>query len=88
MSYLTVSRIAADPYMRLRCGACAAVERIPEPENWAFRYSLVLAAQPGWSQAWESALAAGNPAPGSDAAVITDGMILAAVQAVRSQEGT
>jgi hypothetical protein len=88
VSYLTVSRIAADSFMRLRCAACAAVDRVPDPENWAFRHSLLLAAQPGWSEAWESALAAGNPAPGSDAAVITDGMILAGVQAVRSQEGT
>jgi hypothetical protein len=88
VSYLTVSRIAADQFMRLRCGACAAVERIPDPENWSFRNSLLLSAQPGWSEAWESALAAGNEQPGKDAAVITDGMILAAVQAVRSPEGT
>jgi hypothetical protein len=88
VSYLTVSRIAADPFMRLRCGACAAVERIPDPENWAFKKSLLLAAQPGWSEAWESAQAAGNEQPGADPAVITDGMILAAVQAVRSSEGT
>jgi hypothetical protein len=58
------------------------VEGVPDPENWAFRNSLLLAAQPGWSQAWESAVAAGNPAPGGDAAVITDGMILSAVQAL------
>jgi hypothetical protein len=83
MSYLTVSRIAADPFMRLRCGACAAVEGIPDPENWAFRNSLLLASQPGWSEAWDSALAAGNEQPGADEAVITDGMILAAVQALR-----
>jgi hypothetical protein len=88
VSYLTVSRIAADPFMRLRCSACAAVERITDPENWAFKNSLLLAAQPGWSEAWESAEAAGNEEPGADAAVITDGMILAAVQAVRSPEGT
>jgi hypothetical protein len=68
--------------MRLRCGACAAVEGIPDPENWAFRNALLIAAQPGWSEAWESALATGNEYPGSDDAVITDGMILAAVQAV------
>jgi hypothetical protein len=31
--------------------------------------------------AYESALAAGNPNPGGDPAVVTDGMILSAVQA-------
>jgi hypothetical protein len=87
MSYLTISRIAADPSIRLRCAACAAVERIPNPENWAYRSSLLLAAQPGWSEAWESAVAAGNEQPGADPAVITDGMVLAAVQAVRASEG-
>jgi hypothetical protein len=82
VSYLTISILAADPSIRLRCSACAAVEGVPDPENWAFRNSLLLAAQPGWSQAWESAVAAGNPAPGGVAAVITDGMILSAVQAL------
>jgi hypothetical protein len=88
MSYLTVSRIASDPFMRLRCGACAAVERIPDPENWAFKKSLLLAAQPGWSEAWESALASGVEHPGADPGVITDGMILAAVQALLGVEAT
>jgi hypothetical protein len=47
----------------------------------------LLAASSGWTPAWESALAAdrtGNPLTiGNDPAVITDGMILAAVKALR-----
>jgi hypothetical protein len=39
-----------------------------------------LAATPGWAEAWESAVAGGIVSPGSDPGVITDGMILAAVQ--------
>jgi hypothetical protein len=74
--------IAADRWMRVRTAACAAVEHIPDPDTCAYRNSLLLAAQPGWAAAWESADAAGNPDPGSDPAVITDGMILAAVQAL------
>jgi hypothetical protein len=41
-----------------------------------------LAIQPGWREAWESALASGVENPGADPAVITDGQILAAVQSL------
>jgi hypothetical protein len=47
----------------------------------------LLAASSGWTAAWESALAStrptGSPTIGNDPAVITDGMILAAVKALR-----
>jgi hypothetical protein len=82
MTYLTIAAVAEDTAVRRRISACAAVEGVPDPETWAYRNSLSLAAQPGWAAAWESADAAGNPDPGSDPAVITDGMILAAVQAL------
>jgi hypothetical protein len=44
---------------------------------------LIVAASPGWSEAWAAAGAADPPIefPGRDAGVITDGMILSAVQA-------
>ena len=50
---------------------------------WAQQQPWALSAQPGWDAAYASAIAAKNPAPGADEAVISDGMILAAVQALR-----
>ena len=38
------------------------------------------AAEPGWGEAWESAIAGGTTDIGNDPGVITDGMILSAVQ--------
>ena len=82
--YLTVATIAADQTMRQRVAACAAQEGETAPENWAYTNAYLWAASPGWDDAWESAVAAGNPAPGADPAVITDPQILAAVQQLRT----
>jgi hypothetical protein len=81
MAYWDIAQMSADPDLTSRCAASAAQEGAPDPRNWAADHMLVLAAQPGWSEAWASALAGGNESPGRDPAVITDGMILAAVQA-------
>jgi len=62
-------------------GAGAVLEP-PEPELWAQEHRWELAAAPGWGDAWASAVAGGNAAPGADPGVITDGMILSEVQAV------
>lgn len=78
--YLTISTIAADQSMRSRVAACAAEQGNTTPENWAYTNAYVWAASPGWASAWESAVAAGNPSPGTDPAVITDGQILSTVQ--------
>jgi hypothetical protein len=73
--------MAADVDLTSRCAAAAAQEGQPDPRNWAADHMLILAASPGWSEAWASAIAAGNEQPGRDGAVITDGMILSAIQA-------
>lgn len=91
MSYLTVSEIRQDPIIRDRVSACIAVEGINSnrPEDWATEHAWQLAAQPGWSAAWESAQASHTEEgyePGKDPSVITDAMILSAVQAIRSVE--
>jgi hypothetical protein len=80
VSYLDIWNIAQDPYLRSRITACAAQEGVATPDAWAYSNSLQIAASPGWAAAWASALAAGNENPGKDEAVITDGMVLAAVQ--------
>jgi hypothetical protein len=60
-------------------------------QAWVKDYRYVWASSPGWGAAWESALA-GHPdepdyEPGKDPAVITDGMILATVQALGAGPG-
>ena len=59
---------------------------VTAPLSWVANARYVWASSPGWGEAWESALAS-HPdddtyAPGKDAAVITDDMILATVQAI------
>lgn len=83
MSYWDIALMNNDSDLRARVTACSAQE-VPEgtgPESWAAEHMLVICASPGWSDAWASALAAGNATPGRDPAVITDGQILSAVQA-------
>lgn len=96
MSYATVSIIAQDPDIAARVRGCIANEVMAN--QWMSTSTLrarldlsasmwLLAASPGWTAAWESALAAdrtGNPLTiGNDPTVITDSMILSAVQALR-----
>lgn len=84
MTYMTISNIAEDTAMTRRVTACAAQEGLQDPDFWAFTHRHHWAAQPGWAAAWESALASGASDPGADESVITDGMILSAVQALRT----
>lgn len=96
MAYSTISIIAQDPDIAARVRGAIAQEVVASGYNSisTLRAKLdistvlwLIAAQPGWTAAWESALAAtrpdGSPAIGADPAVITDAMILSAVQAVR-----
>jgi hypothetical protein len=92
-SYLSISEIATDDTMRerMRAGATqqsylGSAPEITDPLTWVDLNRYVWAASPGWGAAWDSALA-GHPddpayEPGADPAVITDGMILATVQAL------
>ena len=82
MSYWDISEMSRSTSLTNREKAAAAQEIAADPYEWVAQNVLRLAAQPGWDAAWASALAAGNPDPGRDPAVITDGMILSAVQAL------
>lgn len=92
MSYLTQSILAEDEHLMRRVTACAAMEGIPSPDGWAYQHRWELSAQPGWVAAYASARVAHDadpgkaPLPGANEAAITDGQILAAVQAIQKAE--
>ena len=86
MSYKSQAKLEADSALRLRVSACAATLGISNPAAWAMEHSCPLSAEPGWDAAYASALAADDPDPGGNETVITDGMILAAVTAIRDNE--
>lgn len=79
--------MARDNALLLRVTACAADENIDNPETWAWSRQWQLSATPGWDGAYAYAIAANIPNPGDDGGVITDGMILSGVQALRATEG-
>jgi len=82
MGYWNISQMSISGSLQQRVSACAAQEMPGDPVQWMAENMLRLSAQPGWDAAWSSAVAAGNPDPGRDEAVITDGMILSGVQAL------
>jgi len=82
MSYKTVYQCAGDLSFTQRVTAAAAKEGSGNPEltmNVYLKWPVASASDV--EAAYASALAAGNPDPGGDESVITDGMILSAVQA-------
>ena len=86
-SYLSISDAAGSYSLQRRVTACAAQQNAPgDPEQWTLANRYGWASAPGWGAAWDSAIAAGNPDPGADPAVITDGMILTQVQVMLAAE--
>lgn len=88
MSYKTQAKLAEDTELSPRITAAVALEGEREPVQWVYANRWQLSAQPGWDAAYAYAIAAGNTHPGDDEGVITDGMILSAVQALRGTEAT
>jgi len=82
MSYKSVADMAESYSLIRRLTSGAAKESVDNPQNWVQLYRWEIASQPGWDAAWDSAVAGGVEDPGSDEAVITDGMILSGIQAV------
>ena len=80
-TYLDIANAADSFNLQRRVAAAAAQQDAPgDPSQWALDNRLGWASAPGWGAAWASAVAAGNPDPGADPAVITDAQILAQVQ--------
>lgn len=88
MSYRTQALLARDQHIIERITACAATEDIPNPSQWAWVHQWSFSSQPGWDAAYSSAVTSKVVDPGNSESVITDGMILAAVQSVRASETT
>lgn len=86
MSYWDQADLADDGDLRRRVIACAAREHVADPESWAYMRRWELSTQPGWVDAYASARADSVEFPGRDEVVISDGMILAAVQTLKQPE--
>jgi len=84
MSYNSIYALCQDADLKSRLTACAAVEGKGGqfPDWWVQNNLWKLAVTPGWGDAYGYAVTAGNPRPGHDESVITDAMILAAVQPI------
>lgn len=84
MSYYDVAAMARDEHLRDRIAACVALEGPAgeHPVQWATQHQWALSASPGWGTAYAYAAGAGVQNPGKDEGVITDQMILSAVQAL------
>jgi hypothetical protein len=87
MAYNDVALLANDQGFISRTAAAYATETLSDadhdyPVDWANQHSWDLAAQPGFGDAYASALASGTPDPGTDPAVISDAMILSGIQAI------
>jgi hypothetical protein len=87
MTYATHAALAESTDLRKRVVACAAQEGEPVPSDWAANAAWFIVGS-DWVAAVESAQAnadyTGNPY--ADPAVITDQMILSAVQARRAAQ--
>lgn len=80
MSYSTIAACVADVAFTNRIKAAVAQED-GDPTSELTRLYWDVASHSDIEAAYASALAGDNPNPGGDESVITDGMILAAVQA-------
>lgn len=81
MSFNTINICANDPAFQGRLMACIAGEGEPNPSSVLGVVVWPVSASADIEAAYASALAADNPNPGGDESVITDQMILSAVQA-------
>jgi hypothetical protein len=83
MAYWDVALIAADTDISQRVTAAAALEgNVQDPYTVWSENVWYFASQPGWGDAWASAIAAGITQPGRNPTVISDGQILSAIQAL------
>lgn len=87
MAYSDIALLSADFDFISRTRACASTEGVADPVQWASDHQWQMAGTPGFGEKYASALAANVPRPGNDPSVISDGDILAAVQALEASGG-
>ena len=88
MAYYDVALLQQDGQFQQRVSACYVTEpnTSGDPGNWAAIHAWDMASQPGFGDAYASALAAEVPNPGADPSVISDPQILTAVQSILASE--
>lgn len=92
MSFNSVVEMASNTALMNRIVAAVAREGISNPQQWTTSYLWKICASPGWDTAWDAAIANNLPDQaatnirernlGSHEGVITDSMILTAVQSM------
>ena len=83
MTYHAIGVAAQDEALRRRIAACIAQEAPGDPRHPIAHADALMwqcCASPGWGEAYAYALATDVPNPGADESVISDAMILSAVQ--------
>lgn len=86
MALFDLALLTQDQDFRLRCIASATLEKAYQPEQWVWANIWDLAGSPGFADAYASALLGEVEFPGRDQAVISDGQVVAAVQALLSAQ--
>lgn len=86
MSYEHVVATANDGDLHQRIAAAAAGEGIEQPEAWVQQRRWRFATQPGWADAYNSAMVSFIDRPGWRPGAITDAMILSATQAIITED--
>lgn len=84
MAYSDVALLANDLDFMNRTRAAVAAEGEDDVNGWVQVYQWQMASAPGFGDAYASALAANVENPGNDQSVISDPMLLSAVQAIRT----
>lgn len=85
MAYSDIAALQQDADFNVRTQACYATETLDvnaalDPGSWTAMHAWDMAAQPGFGDAYASAVAGSVPRPGNDPSVISDAQILSAVQ--------
>jgi acid phosphatase family membrane protein YuiD len=88
VSYKAQAILANNDQLLMRVAACASTQNIPGPYAWSVDHQWQLSAQPGWASAYATAVANNVTQPGNNEGVITDAMILSAVQAIIAEEAS
>lgn len=89
MTYQDISDLANSNDLKKRMEACAADEgETNNPWGWVSTNIWVLVTTPGWEEAWAYAVLQGKEDIGRDPLVISDPMILSAIQPLLQSQQT